>query len=235
MPAYLDPRASVPPPRADGSVELLEAGKNNITLMFQLLGLTILIFTGLIYWYQLHIGGLAPIWSAPAIKLGAAVYVALPVLIGQSLLRGAFSPARLLIDDRGVTLFGTSAKRFLGWNEITGISTAIVGNNQSAVSNTRMPQTLTILSGSTSRLSWLPIFGVKPELLAAYIAERQNNTSHRYKIDYIPPPESTAHRHLAEAERGLHQAGNVIGIALLITSALFIAAVGVFAWRHGMI
>ncbi len=208
---------------------------NILSLLFLLLGLAFLELLGLLYWYKLLLGGLSPIWAATGTKLGAAGCVALPLLIGAALLKQWCNPARLLIDDRGVTLSDGGTTRHLSWDDISSVRTKIIANNSSALPTPRNPRTLTILSGGTSRLSWFPVFGIAPEALAAYITQRQNQSSRGPKASYSPPQEGAVQRHFVKAERGLHRLGNVVGILLLAASLLFICAAGVYAWWLGMI
>lgn len=233
----LDPTAPVPHPGADGRLQLRQALSISSTgLLFRLIGVTFFTVSGLLYWYTLLDGGaLPPEWSTIPAKLAATACVAVPILTNLPLLVHLISPARLLIDSRGVTLFGFGPKQHLTWSAITGITTQVIIKKSGVLSRAPRSRTWTIITAGQARIAWPPVFGVAPEDLASYISRRQNQSGHRRKIDYIPRKQSAGQRGTGRMESIRNPAADAIGFGLIILSLLIIGAIGIYAHRHGLI
>jgi hypothetical protein len=191
---------------------------------------------GVLYWVQiLFHGGFAPAFEDRRIKLGAAACLLL-LLFLPFLLRKMLFPTRLVLGDDGITLSQSGRPQTLAWAEIASVSTQVTRPPLVATGvGTYNPRTITVVAGAGGqKLTWMPIFGVSPEALAAYISNRQAQVCPATPAAYAPQAQSRLQQNMVTVERGLNRLRLAVGAALALVLCVFVLWFGFTTHRLGL-
>jgi hypothetical protein len=162
-----DPQGQLPAPGADGSLTLTVSAAHRAATIRAGLGIIVLGGAGALFlWWQA--AGTAVIGlplQLEALAAGAIALLALAPLLTPDLL----FPPRLTIDARGIGATRRGRTITIGWDELRAITLKTVPAGRGG-----RTQTVTMLSGpGATRITFLPIYGVAPRLLATYISDLQ--------------------------------------------------------------
>jgi len=145
-------------------------------------------------------------------------------------------PTRLVLGDDGIILTQAGRPQNLPWAEIASVNTQVIRPPVVATGvGTYNPRTMTVVVGAGGqKLFWMPIFGVSPEALAAYISTRQAQACPATPAAYAPQAQSRLQQNMVTVERGLNTLRIAMGTALALGLCVFVVWFGFTTHRLGL-
>jgi len=163
----VDPRGKLPAADGDGRLVLEESKAVLAKTALSALVMGFVALYALLFWYKALVLRIVP----PVTDIRGRVYGVVSLLAWPGLfwlLLKLLLSARLTVDTEGIVFRDWKGALRLGWEDVREVRLREVVMGRGGKVQTR-----TLVMGPQDRISWMPVFGVAPRALAAYLIERR--------------------------------------------------------------
>jgi hypothetical protein len=162
-----DPTGPVPAEDENGRLSLTETNANYAFFAFATFTITCIAAGSVVFWYLYLFQHGAPQITSQKLRIFGFICIVLVPFVPVCYLNLIYPPL-LTIDDDGLNYRNLGKFKRIRWADIEAIDLKLIVNGR-----TRTTTTQTVIKAAGQRVAWMPVFGIAPAALAAYLNQRR--------------------------------------------------------------